>query len=316
MIPSFVRNRVPLVEENRIPVPSDVSQAFTEIAQSARLTQHMVRSCGDPAPGSSFAQVNDLYPFEKVSDRARHYVTAGLEHLVMWADFAAPFKFHPEQTTTFTMRPTYALARAALESAAQAVWLMDTRDPTECVQRHLRLIRWDLDEYRKSHLDPAGKDRVRKRDTELVQRVAGVFTEDQIRPPQGYLWVLQQACRPDDLQLDMAQAERLWRAASGAAHGMYWTNLELTEVEVGEEYEPGHFRTITLPDPRAMLEVLQASEKVVTYAGLKYVLFLGEDPIRLMAGARAWLAQQITLKTEVDPDVRRRLAGEHSAAGE
>ena len=46
------------------------------------------------------------------------------------------------------------------------------------------------------------------------------------------------------------------------------------------------------------------------------LVFLGEDPIRLMAGARAWLAQQVTLKTEVDPDVRHRLTGEHPAAGE
>ena len=294
--------------ENRVLVPPDVTESF--IAHAARLAQHMMRSCGDPAPGSGFVQVNDLYPFEKVSDRARHYVMAGLEHLVMWADFAAPFKFHPEQTTTFTMRPTYALARAALESAAQAVWLMDTRDPVECVQRHLRLIRWDLEEHRKSRLDPQGKAQVNERDKKLIERVAQVFTKDQIRPPQGYLWVIQQACRPSDLDLDAAQVERLWRAASGAAHGMYWTNLELTEVEVGQEYEPGHFRTVTLPDPRAMLDVLQASEKMVTYAAFKYLLFSGEDPTRLMAGARTWLAQEITLKPGADPNVRRRLAGE------
>lgn len=208
------------------------------------------------------------------------------------------------------MRPTYALARAAMESAAQAVWLMDTRDPVECVQRHLRLIRWDLEEHRKSHLDPQGKNQVNERDKKLIERVAQVFTKDQIRPPQGYLWVIQQACRPSDLDLEAAQAERLWRAASGAAHGMYWTNLELTEVEVGQEYEPGHFRTVTLPDPRAILDVLRASEKMVTYAAFKYLLFSGEDPTRLMAGARTWLAQEITLKPGADPNVRRRLAGE------
>jgi len=296
--------------ENLIAVPPSVSQAFTEIAQGARYAQHMVKSCGAPTSGSNFAKVNDLYPFEKVSDRARHYVTAGLEHLVMWADFAAPFKFHPEQTTTFTMRPTYALARAALESAAQAVWLMDTTDPIECVQRHLRLIRWDLEEHRKSRLDPEGKEQVKERDRKLVERVARVFTEDQICPPQGYLWIIQQACRPNDLDLDAAQAERLWRAASGAAHGMYWTNLELTIIEIGNEYEPGQFRTVTLPDSQAMVDVLRASEKMVTYAALKYVLFSGEDPAPLMAGARSWLAQQITLKPEIDPNVRRRLAGE------
>lgn len=270
----------------------------------------MVKSCGDPTPASNFAEVNDLYPFEKVSDRARHYVTAALEHLVMWADFAAPLKFHPDQTTTFTMRPTYALARAALETAAQAVWLMDTRDPVECVKRHLRLIRWDLSEHRKSHLTTEGKQRVKDRDDQLVARVADVFHEDEIRPPQGYLWVIQQACRPDDLQLDAAEAERLWRAASGAAHGMYWTNIELTEVDVGEEYQPGQFRTFTLPNAHAMLQVVRASERVATYAALKYVLFLGEDPTRAMTDARRWLAEHITLRDDADPDVRRRLAGD------
>jgi hypothetical protein len=303
------------VQQNRVPVPPEVSAGFNEIAQAVRLIDRMAKSFGDPLPESNFAQVNDLYPFEKVSDRARHYVTAALEHLVMWADFAAPFKFHPDQTTTFTMRPTYALARAALETAAQAVWLMDTRDPIECVQRHLRLIRWDLSEHRKSHLHPHGKQSVKDRDELLVTRVARVFREDEIRPPQGYLWVIQQACRPDDLQLEPEEAERLWRAASGAAHGMYWTNLELTEVDVGEEYEPGHFRTFTLPDARAMLEVLRASERVATYAALKYVLFLGEDPTRAMAGARRWLAGQITLRDGADPDVRRRLAGDLPEVG-
>ncbi len=38
------------------------------------------------------------------------------------------------------------------------------------------------------------------------------------------------------------------------------------------------------------------SEKVVTYASLKYVMFLGESPEPLMAQARAWLASQITTK--------------------
>jgi hypothetical protein len=167
-----------------------------------------------------------------------------------------------------------------------------------------------LSEHRKSHLTTEGKQRVKDRDDQLVARVADVFHEDEIRPPQGYLWVIQQACRPDDLQLDAAEAERLWRAASGAAHGMYWTNIELTEVDVGEEYQPGQFRTFTLPDAHAMLQVVRASERVATYAALKYVLFLGEDPTRAMTDARRWLAEHITLRDDADPDVRRRLAGD------
>ncbi|MHA7127933.1 hypothetical protein ACRTEC_16305 [Janibacter indicus] len=298
------------MKDHRVPVPADVSQAFTEVAQGARLSWRMMVCCDpDPAPGSNFARVNELYPFEKVSDRAHHYVSAALEHLVMWADFAAPFKFHPEQATTFTMRPTNALARAALESASQAVWIMDTSDPTECLRRHLSLIRWDLEEHRKSHLDAEGKSRVRAREVELLERVSMNFAPEEVRAPQGYLWVIQQACRPADLDLDGAEAERLWRAASGAAHGMYWTKLDLADSHVGEEYEPGHFRAFTVPNPQAMVEVLRASEAMVTYAVLKYLQFSGADIDSLMAAARRWLAQQITLKPGADPDTRDRLAG-------
>lgn len=297
------------MEQPRIQVPPEVSRIFTEVAQGTRLISYSFYASGpDPAPGSNFDQVNRLYPFEKVSDRARHYVSAAVEHMNMWADFVAPRKFHPEQTTLINMRPVYALSRAALETAAQAVWLMDTTDPIECVRRHLSLIRWDLQEHRKSRSDPEHKKRVTARDQELLGRVASVFTADQIRPPDGYLAVIKDACRPEDLKLGRADAERVWRAMSGAAHGMYWTNLDLTIVEQGEEYEPGHFRTTALPDPDGMAEALNAAEKVVSYAALRFLDYMGADIAALMAKARQRLAYEITLKDADDPLVRERLA--------
>ncbi|WP_432560674.1 hypothetical protein [Granulicoccus sp. GXG6511] len=295
------------MENKPIPVPLEATRAFTEIAQWTRVCWHMLKAWGDPAPGSRFEQMNDIYPFEKVSDRARHYISAALEHLLMWADFAVPFKFHPEQTTNVMLRPPMALARAALESAAQAVWLMDGEKPLDCVQRHLRLIRWDLAEHRKSHLEAAGKDRVKRRDAELVARVANAFTEEQILPPQGYLWVIQQACRPDDLDLAAPQAERLWRAMSGAAHGMYWTNLDLMHVEVGEEYEPGHYRTVTVPNLLVLAEALQVGFRMTQYGCLKYLEYAGADLHQLMGPALRWLAENITVKPDADPRILRRL---------
>jgi hypothetical protein len=134
------------------------------------------------------------------------------------------------------------------------------------------------------------------------------FTEEDIRAPQGYLWVIQQACRPDDLDLDRIRAERLWRAMSGAAHGMYWTNIELSTIEVGEEYEPGHFRTTALPDADAMTEALEAAFRMAQYATLKYLTFAGAEIEDLAASARGWLAGQITLKPDADPNARQRLA--------
>jgi hypothetical protein len=52
----------------------------------------------------------------------------------------------------------YTLARAATEASARAVRLTDTRGPVECVRRHLSLMRWDLQEHRKSKLDPGQKE--------------------------------------------------------------------------------------------------------------------------------------------------------------
>jgi hypothetical protein len=289
--------------ETRQLVPAEVSRAFTEVAQGSRIYWHMIQSCGDPAEGSNFVTANKLYPFEKVSDRAGHYVEAAFEHLLTWADYVAPFKFHAEQAVNFRLRPTYALARAAMESAAQAVWLLSASDPVECIRRHLRLIRWDLREYRKSFLYPESKKRCRMQEAALLTRVAEFFTEQELRPPNGYLDVLKSACDADGLDLDAASVERLWRAASGAAHGMYWPNLELQKLTVGDEYEPGHFRVRSLPDSAGMVDVIEAAYKMSTYAALRYLLFSGADPDALRGPALHWLKENITLKPDVGPRI-------------
>lgn len=272
----------------------------------------MLTSFGDPSPGSNFARINDLYPYEKVSDRARHYLSAALEHLHMWADFVAPLKFHPEQTTTHSLRPALALARAALETSAQAVWLMDACDALECVRRHLSLIRWDLAEHRKSKLTGEEKSAVKARDHQLLERVAEVFDSTQIAPPQGYLWVIQRACDAKDLRLAPAEAERLWRAMSGAAHGMYWTNLELSDLQIIGEYEPGHYRAIAHPDPTAMVDALQASSTMTDYGVLQFLSHSGADIEALYNSALKWLASEVPLKPTAAPDTRLRLAESYS----
>ena len=154
------------------PVDEDNTQAWTVVSHTARVDHRALRLIGDPAPGSNFADVARLYPYEKVSDRVRAYLTAGLEHMLMWADAHAPLKFHEDQVSTVMLRPAYTLARATIEASAQAVWLMDTRDPRECIRRHLSLMRWDLQEHRKSKLDPQAKDVVKAREDELLRRVS------------------------------------------------------------------------------------------------------------------------------------------------
>ncbi|WP_150461074.1 hypothetical protein [Nesterenkonia ebinurensis] len=267
------------------------------------MAEKMLNSWGDPTPGSDLAQVNALYQWEKVSDRAQHYVAASLEHLLMWADFVAPLKFDPEQASVIRMRPTLALARAAIESAAQVVWLLAGQTSRECVRRHLSLVRWDLQEHRKSRLNAAGKQSVRRREQELVERVSSEFSDREVSAPQGYLWIIQQACTDPGLKLDGTEAERLWRAMSGAAHGMYWTNLELTQISLGEEYEPGHFRSLVLPDAGALIEALRAASTITTYATYKYLTMGGADCVELAKQAIHALAQEVPLKPNADMDL-------------
>ena len=99
----------------------------------------MFVNVGEPKAESNFARVHELQPYERVADRVGAYIYAALEHLVLWVDVVAPFKFHPEQANVFQQRPPYTLARAALEASAQAVWMLDTTDPLECIRRHLCL---------------------------------------------------------------------------------------------------------------------------------------------------------------------------------
>ena len=107
--------------DKRIPVDEATSLAWVEVAHKARLAHHVPKGTPDPTQDSNFGQINALYPQEKASDWHRSYLTAALEHLLIWANTVAPLKFHPEHEVTHTFRPAFTLARAALEASSQAL---------------------------------------------------------------------------------------------------------------------------------------------------------------------------------------------------
>lgn len=123
-----------------------------------------------------------------------------------------------------------------------------------------------------------------------------MFQPDDIKPPNGYLDVIKSACNANGLDLETAAAERLWRAASGAAHGKYWPTLELQHIQVGEEYEPGHHRTLQLPDASAMTEVLEAANTMSQYGVVLYAQYSGVDVAAVFGEAMAWVAERVPLK--------------------
>jgi len=291
--------------DQRIPVDEGTSRAWVAVAQGARMAQHILQHIGDPPPESNFALVNSLYANEKASDWHRSYLAAALEHLIVWADFAAPLKFHPEQQITHTFRPAYTLGRAAIEAASQAVWMTSGNSAHECARRHLSLIRWDYTEHRKSLVgDVDAQKRVTDMDAQLLDRTARQFSEKELQPPSHYA-VLRATAQLVDLEPD--QLERIWRAASGSAHGKVWPSLALQHVVPLSEYEQGQFRTLRIPDLDGMTEVLEVAEKLTMQGVLRHADFCKADIPRLIEEARVWLASVITFREDADPDALARL---------
>ncbi|MGJ9412404.1 hypothetical protein ACHAAC_06805 [Aeromicrobium sp. CF4.19] len=271
---------------------------WKEIATSSRWSLRVLSQVGDPADGSPFAQVNMVHT-EKASDWCRGFLDASAEHMRHWADFAAPLKWHPDHVVTHTFRPTQTLARAAMESAAQAVWIMAPDDPNECIRRHLCLIRWDYSEYRKS-LPADRKAIAREQDQRLLESVSAHFTEDQLRPP-SYLSVLRETASV--VRRDPDEVEAVWRASSGSAHGKRWAAHALQRVTPGEEYEPGQFRALLMPDPTAMTRALDVADALLTYGVSRFLQQSGADFAAAHQDAMQWLESVVPMRRGDDASV-------------
>lgn len=280
------------------PVDPAIAQDWVAVAIGSRVSHRTLALVGDPASGSRFALVDGGYPYEQVSKRARGFLTAALEHLIFWADYTAPLKFHEEQAVDFSLRPSYTIARAAVESSAQAVWLMNAADPKECIRRHICLARWDLQEYRKSKLDAAAKELIKAEEAELIHRVSPVFSEEQIRPPNGYLEVIRSACSARDLALVPDDVERLWRAASGAAHGKHWPNVELRTTVLAHS-DGGNSQETTVPDPIGIRDVLDAAYRMTQYGVLRFADYSGGDLRQLSLDATLWVCERLPFRADL-----------------
>ncbi len=147
----------------------------------------------------------------------------------------------PEQELIHTLRPAYTLSRAALEAASQAVWVSAGGSAAECARRHLRLIRWDYAEHRKSVQDPAVKQRIRAMDETLLTRVEERLSVDELIVP-SLIAVLRDAAQVIGVsadELERVSGEPLtttsWRAASerrqAASSGRRWRSKHVVPVD-------------------------------------------------------------------------------------
>lgn len=246
----------------------DTSRLWVEVAQSSRVLRDLLTGTPSAAEGSHFDLVQGGVDFESVEQWCRSYLSAALEHLGMWADLVAPLKLHPDAELHHTPRPAQTLARAALESASQAVWILAADNPREMMRRHVALVLADWEEQRKASIDPAVRAALKAKG-QAIREVFAPWKVDLTAPT--YLSLVTRAAGEvrDTIASselgDAAQVERLWRASAGSAHGKRWPSLELTvKVEIDG-------RSYSFADPSAMTAMLTLAEKVTQFGVVCFV---------------------------------------------
>jgi hypothetical protein len=240
--------------------------------------------------GSPLDITNEFFPKDPVERWCRSYLSSALEHLGMWADLVAPMKLHPEAELHHTPRPAQTLARAALESASQAVWILAASTPGEMARRHMSLVLDDWDQQKKAAIDPDMKASLKARRDEVIELLKPA--ELNLRVPT-YLKLVTDAAAEvrDNLSAHglsaPADVERLWRASAasaGSAHGKMWPAIELRVSMVVEG------RSYRFPDPTAMSAMLVLAEKVTSYGVARFIDRAGHEPelgARLEEAARS-----------------------------
>lgn len=275
--------------------PVTTAQGFLSEDHQQRWVQatYLVRACDlalvgavDPTPSSLLAYADALYRWEKVSAWSRNYLTAGIEHMLLWADLVAPYSFDEGHINHVRFRPYLLMGRAGLESGAHAVWLLsDVKDPRECVRRLLRMMYKDFGyELKAQRAGGRPGESVERRMADTVQRAneLRVGTSPKDKPP-GYEGLVREAA--DTVGGDAERWAFLWNAASGAGHGQNWFGMVGYDVELGEEYELGHFRSTRTPDVVFITEVMEAAADTLIWGACRWLDLAGYDGQALIKAA-------------------------------
>ncbi len=263
-------------------VPDDHRQRWVEATYKIRANSLLLSRMVDPLPESGLASADAHYPWEKASAWASSYLDAGFEHLNLWADRVAPYKFDESTVHNVAYRPYLLLARAGLESAAHGLWLLDVPDSAECVGRHVRMMYRDLGYFIKARkAGEMDRSKIEAQRQTLVDRAKAKLPDVTITEKlPGYEDIVRYAATAQDQDPD--RWAYLWNLASGAGHGQNWFSLEGYLLELGEEYEPGYHRAVRLPDVVPLTEMIEAATATLQYATFRWA-YLAGYPYREMS---------------------------------
>lgn len=275
-------------EPQPLPVDPATSRTWTEIAIRVRLSDSMLRDAGDPLSASHIQQDDNAYPYEKLSAWVLSYLRASVDHLLVWANIVQPLQVFDGQVSFTITRPFFTLARAGLEAAAQASWVLSPRSSPERVNRHIRILYSDIENARKAYAQ-AGQKESEKAAADRIERIKERYIGNVSQAPnlvdmvkhsaKSMEWGSRPVTTPDALEFD-------WRAMSAAAHGKQWWMDSAHHIQIGEEYEPGYFRVLLTPDPTAITKVVGLAADLAFSATIRYVQGLGPLPALALQRAR------------------------------
>ena len=247
-------------------------QLWKEAVTRIRISQAMADQCGDPVSGSALAEDDSSCPaVSKISDAARGTLCAALDNLSMWSNAVSPKVYVEGVKIQSSPRPHFTLARAGMESAAQAGWLLEPEDSAVRVERHLRLVVADMLEEEK-----AVKKMAMATGAQVTQGIAALRKEvGPVKTAPNYLDAVRAVASHGGTDPD--QGEVLWRTASAATHGKLWFVGATHTSTVGAEYAPGRFRVVHEANPDSVTAVVTFASKLALWATDLFVERLGLD---------------------------------------
>lgn len=266
---------------------------WIEVAQSARLNAEVLLHLMPPKEGS-FLRPSADDPLRNMAWFCHGLLVSAADHLVLWADYAVPLKYHPETVMTHALRPVFTLARAAIESAAQAIWALSPEEPKVRGARYIMLATWDLHEQLKAAVGEEPRAEIRSRLDPILEALG--VTARTFRPPR-YLDMIREAT--EFLRLDEPAAmssadgvERVWRSAAAAAHGKRWPDFELHDrTDVGDGL------VSSVPKIEAISEVLQVAERLLSAGVVLFSIHAG----RMDDHRTRWDEAVLRLAAQVTP---------------
>lgn len=236
--------------------------------------------CTIPIAGSESEHVDGVYPRESYSQWAREGLRSALDHMLQWADITIPMDQRGKLSITHQgFRWFHTFARAAMEGAAQSLWLTRVDNTGEAVTRLIRAVRDDLREQRLAYV-AKGYD-VDRTNERIAWHAAQAEEWKEYGAPVGrmpsYVDLIRLAAPHGNLEPGVCEAA--WRAANAAAHGKTWAILDL-QAMTGEsiEWRPGQFHTPGVADQDRLTETIEIAMNLLATASAQLLIRNGYDP--------------------------------------